>query len=125
MLVEGAATFGSPRDALLLFYLNGAATRVAPDATAYALRKPQWDFDAIGCWEDEAASPERIAWTRELWSQLEPELEGTVYLNHLSPDDRPEKLRASFGDNYPRLQQVKGRYDPDNLFRQNANIIPA
>ena len=124
-LVEGAATFGSPHDALLLFYLNGAATRVAPDATAFALRKPQWDFDAIGCWKDAGESLERIAWTRELWSKLEPELEGVVYLNHLSLDDQPEKLRASFGGNYPRLQKVKAKYDPDNLFRQNANIIPA
>ena len=124
VLVEGAADFGSPRDAMLLFYLNGAATRVAPDATAFALRKPQWDFDLIGCWEDASESPERIAWTRELWSQLEPELEGTVYLNHLSDDDSPEKLRASFGSNYARLRQVKSKYDPDNLFRQNANIAP-
>ncbi len=48
-----------------------------------------------------------------------------MYLNHLSLDDEPEKLRASFGGNYPRLQKVKAKYDPDNLFRQNANIIPA
>jgi len=124
-LLEGAADFGSPKDAFLLFYLNGAATRVAPDATAFSARKPQWDFDAIGCWENAEDSPERIAWVRDLWQRVEPELEGTVYLNHLSADDLPEKLRASYGGNYTRLQQIKSRYDPDNLFRHNANIHPA
>jgi len=124
-LVECAGEFGSPRDAFLLFYLNGAATRVAPDATAFAARKPQWDFDAIGCWENADESAERIAWVRDVWRRVEPELEGTVYLNHLSADDLPEKLRASYGGNYPRLQKIKAQYDPDNLFRQNANIAPA
>ena len=38
--------------------------------------------------------------------------------------DRPAKVRASFGENYARLQQVKRRYDPNNLFRLNANIAP-
>ena len=33
-------------------------------------------------------------------------------------------LRASFGQNYDRLRQVKGVYDPTNLFRLNANIAP-
>ena len=39
-------------------------------------------------------------------------------------DDRPEKVRASFGENYGRLQQIKRTYDPTNLFRLNANIAP-
>jgi FAD/FMN-containing dehydrogenase len=124
-LVETAADFGSPKDAYLLFYLNGAATRVASDATAFAARKPQWDFDAIGCWEDPGESEARIRWVRNAWKDLEPELEGTVYLNHVSADDQPEIVRASFGVNYPRLQRIKALYDPDNLFRHNANITPA
>ena len=125
VVVESAGSFGSPMDAFLLFYLNGAATRIAPDATAFAARKAQWDFDAIGCWQNAAESRERIDWVRKVWARVEPELEGTVYLNHVSLDDPPEIVRASFGANYPRLQRIKGQYDPDNLFRQNANILPA
>ena len=44
--------------------------------------------------------------------------------NHLAEDDRPEKVRASFGENYGRLRELKTVYDPMNLFHINANIAP-
>jgi hypothetical protein len=40
-------------------------------------------------------------------------------------DDSPGRVRASYGDNYARLRDVKALYDPMNLFRVNANIAPA
>jgi FAD/FMN-containing dehydrogenase len=58
-------------------------------------------------------------------SPLDPHPEGSAYVNHLAEDDRPEKVRASFGQNYGRLRQLKAVYDPTNLFRINANIEPA
>jgi Berberine and berberine like len=32
---------------------------------------------------------------------------------------------ASYGANHARLQALKQRFDPDNLFRMNLNIAPA
>src|SRR5262245_9628636 len=69
-------------------------------------------------------SPGHIAWVKTLWGQLEPQLKGSAYVNHLAADDRPEKVRTSFGENYARLRQVKGVYDPTNLFRLNPNVVP-
>lgn len=123
-LVEGAGTFSSPMSALLFFYMHGAAARVAPTATAFSARRAQWDFDAIGQWTDGAESPRHIAWVRALWSRVEPHLQGSAYINHLAEDDRPEKVRASFGESYERLRRLKTVYDPTNLFRANANIPP-
>jgi len=62
---------------------------------------------------------------RDIWSRVEPHLNGSVYLNHIAADDRPEKVRASFGDNYQQLRELKTKFDPTNLFRINANIPPA
>jgi FAD/FMN-containing dehydrogenase len=124
VMVEGASSFSSPLSALLLFHMHGAATRVSPTATAFAPRRVQWDFDAIGQWAEGAESSTHIAWVRALWSELEAHLKGSAYVNHLAADDRPEKVRASYGDNYSRLRSLKATYDPKNLFRVNANIAP-
>ncbi|MEO8192968.1 MAG: BBE domain-containing protein [Gemmatimonadales bacterium] len=33
-------------------------------------------------------------------------------------------MRAAYGDNYDRLAELKGKWDPGNLFNQNKNISP-
>jgi len=62
---------------------------------------------------------------RAAWDKMAPLMEDRAYLNHISADDPPEKVRASFGANHGRLRQLKARYDPTNLFRMNPNITPA
>ncbi len=124
-LIAGAASFTSPLSLLGLFYVHGAATRVPTTATAFSARRPQWDFDIIGQWTDPAEAGGHIAWVKALWDRVEPNLLGTVYINHMMGDDRPERVRASYGENYARLRELKGVYDPMNLFRVNANIAPA
>ena len=124
LLVAAAAQFTSPMSAMIFFYMHGAATRVGSTETAFAARRPQWDFDLIGQWAGADESASHIAWVKEWWGQLEPHLKGSAYLNHLVADDRPEKVRASFGENYDRLRQLKAVYDPTNLFRLNPNVVP-
>jgi FAD/FMN-containing dehydrogenase len=123
-LATAAEDFSSPMSVLVVFHLHGAAARVLKDATAFALREPQWDINAIAQWTDRAESEQHIAWVREAWSRIEPHTNGNAYVNHLAGDDRPEKVRASFGSNFERLAALKGRYDPANLFRLNPNISP-
>jgi FAD/FMN-containing dehydrogenase len=125
VVTEAAATFSSPMSALLFFHMHGAATRVDAEATAFAARRTQWDFDAIGQWADPSESQQHIAWVRSLWDNLQPHLEGSAYVNHIALDDAPEKVRASYGKNHRRLSLLKARYDPTNVFRVNANILPA
>jgi hypothetical protein len=125
VMVDGAARFSSPMSGLIMFYVHGAAARVPADATAFGARRVQWDFDAIGQWTDGSESARHIAWVRELWERLEPHLRGTAYVNHIAEDDRPEKVRASFGENLRRLREIKAIYDKANLFRVNSNIPPA
>jgi FAD/FMN-containing dehydrogenase len=124
LLVDGASKFSSPLSAIIFFYIHGAAVRVSPTDTAFAARQTQWDFDLIGQWANAAESASHIAWVKSFWDRLEPHLPGRAYVNHLASDDRPEKVRVSFGQNYDRLRLVKRVYDPTNLFRLNANIAP-
>ena len=123
-MLEGAAGFSSPLSLMGVFYVHGAAARVPANATAFSARRPTWDFDIIGQWTEASESNGHIDWVRALWSRVEPELLGTVYINHMMGDDRPERVRASYGANYARLRELKSLYDPMNLFRVNANIAP-
>ena len=93
--------------AIGLYTIHGAATRVAPDATAYALRDFLWDVNVIGQWPDPEASPRHISWVREQWGRIDPHTKGTTYINHMAGDDRPERVRASYGINHERLMAVK------------------
>jgi hypothetical protein len=47
------------------------------------------------------------------------------YINYIGDDEAADAVAAAYGPNYPRLQQVKARYDPGNFFRLNQNITPA
>ena len=78
----------------------------------------------IGQRTNPADSASHIGWVKSFWDRLEAHLPGRAYVNHLASDDRPEKVRLSFGQNYDRLRLVKRVYDPTNLFRLNANIAP-
>jgi FAD/FMN-containing dehydrogenase len=48
---------------------------------------------------------------------------GGVYVNNLG-DEGDERVRAAYGDNYPRLAALKRKYDPTNIFRLNQNVPP-
>jgi hypothetical protein len=61
----------------------------------------------IGQWANAAESASHISWVKSFWDRLEPHLPGRAYVNHLASDDRPEKVRVSFGENYDRLRLVK------------------
>ena len=81
-------------------------------------------MNLISQWTAPDESPRHIDWTRGQWAKMENDLSGATYLNHLAGDDRPEKVRASYGSNYDRLVELKRKYDPTNMFRLNANISP-
>ena len=63
-------------------------------------------------------------WVRDACERLRPFSTGRTYVNFQSADEGEERVRASYGDNYDRLVDVKRRYDPENLFRSNRNIRP-
>jgi FAD/FMN-containing dehydrogenase len=102
--------------------LGGAMARVKPEATAYWNRLAQYEMILDGFWTDRSRDQENLKAGRALWSILEPFTEG-YYIN-TEPSADEKRLRATYGNNYARLVQLKNKYDPMNLFRLNANIKP-
>lgn len=124
-LVDGAEGMTSPISAVLLFRIHGAATRVPAGDTAFGLRQDQWDVNVVSEWTEAAERDRHVEWARRTWTHVEPQISGATYVNHLAADDTPQRVRASFGPNYQRLVALKRTWDPGNMFRLNANIVPA
>jgi FAD binding domain/Berberine and berberine like len=104
--------------------LHGAASRVAPSATAFPHRAEQYDFLILSQWSEATDSDRNVQWTRAAFEAMQPHLEASVYVNNLG-DEGPGRVHAAYGENYPRLAAMKRAYDPDNLFRANQNIDPS
>jgi Berberine and berberine like len=64
-----------------------------------------------------------IAWARDTFSALTPYLAPTRYLNYLE-DDAVDPAAVAYGPNLRRLRELKTKWDPDNFFRRNVNILP-
>ncbi|MGF1586003.1 MAG: BBE domain-containing protein [Bacteroidales bacterium] len=75
-------------------------------------------------WSDPEETDHLIAWTRSFWIEVEPFTHGTS-VNWLADDDGLDRIKAAYGPNYSKLVKLKHKYDPDNLFRLNNNILPS
>jgi FAD/FMN-containing dehydrogenase len=122
-LVGLAGTLPSPLSLVHGWVIGGAASRVAPDATAVGEREVGFELQAIAVWRpDDGDGDRHTAWVRDAWDSLRPYSSGQ-YATFLS-DEGADGVRAAFGDRLGRLADLKDRYDPANVFRLNANIVP-
>ena len=114
------------KSAMHLYPIDGAAGRVAKDATAWSYRDALWAQVMAGVSSDPDDVPALTAWTREYWEALHPYSAGGAYVNMMmdAADEGEDRVRASYGENYERLSEIKSKYDPGNLFRVNQNIKP-
>jgi len=116
-----AAPVRQPRIALPA--QGGAIKRVARDATAL------WHRDALvsvvfqASGDDGSGDIANTQWVRSNWPRIESFTSG-VYANTNFADSGADRVRAAYGGNYDRLVALKSKFDPDNLFRLNANIQP-
>jgi FAD/FMN-containing dehydrogenase len=107
-----------------LYPIDGAASRVAGNATPFAYRDGGWAGVIVGVDPDPANADLISRWTKDYWSELHPTSAGGGYINFLM-DEGQDRIKASYRGNYDRLALVKARYDPDNTFHVNQNIRPA
>lgn len=107
-----------------MYPIDGAAARVAPDATAFAYRDGGWAGVIVGVDPDPANAELISDWAKRYWQELHPTSAGGAYINFLM-DEGPDRVRTAYLGNYDRLSEVKARYDPENFFHINQNIPPA
>jgi FAD/FMN-containing dehydrogenase len=120
-IVKRGAAIVSPMAILAIVNLGGAVARVGEQDTAYPNREYPYVMNVNGSWADPSTTQANLAWTKETWDALSRFATGARYVNFEAED----QVMAVYGEEkYRRLQKVKDKYDPSNLFRLNQNIKP-
>ena len=123
--LANAAKMPSAISGMHLYPIDGAVHRHKTDETAWNCRDATWSMVIVGVDPDPKKAPALKKWAQDYWAAVHPfDLVG-AYPNFMMDDEGDARLKASFGDNYPRLAALKKRYDPANLFHVNQNIRPA
>jgi FAD/FMN-containing dehydrogenase len=113
----------SPLSSIDVWALGGAMRREPAGGSAFARRDDPFLLGIEANWDDPDQDEANIAWARDLFRDMEPFSPGGAYLNFAGFGEEGEDLlRASYGESYARLQEVKAKYDPENFFRSNLNI---
>ncbi len=122
--IAAAARLPGPECEIFVAQLGGAMGRVKPSATAFVGRDANYIMNVHGRWSEARDDDKVRAWARGVFEEAAPHATGSGYVNFLT-EDEGERVAASYGTNYARLQNAKRRFDPQNLFRMNLNIEPA
>ena len=118
---------------------GGRVNAATADATAAVQRGAIFDMACNTGWVDPAAAEVNLAWVRDFYRALFTDtggvpVPGALYdgslINHPDTDHADRSMNTSgvpwstiyYQDNYPRLQQIKARWDPRNVFRHALSI---
>ncbi len=121
--IEHAPQMPSMQSTMHLYPVDGAAHRAGSSDTAWHHRGALWSQVIVGVGPDPASADTVRDWCVNYSEALQPYGMGGAYVNFMM-DEGQDRVRASYGDNYPRLGRIKAKYDPDNFFHVNQNIRP-
>ncbi len=103
-------------------HAGGAIARVPVEATAFPHRRATHNMFATVAWPLAADAAPHVAYVKQYWGGLAHYTDG-YYTNEVA-DEGQRVIDDNYQANLPRLQKVKAKYDPTNLFRLNANVRP-
>lgn len=111
-----------PINVLALNAYGGAIAQVPTDATAFFHRRALFSMQYQSYWFEKDQAEQNIDWIESFRTSMLPYTRG-AYCNYC---DRmiADWPTAYYGDNLPRLQEVKRMYDPENLFHFPQSIPP-
>ena len=124
-IIEGFDACQLPMCQMVIEHLHGAGCRVPVAGTACALRVEGFNVVIISQWTDPKDTTAGMGWCRKTYSSLEPFFAPTRYVNYLEADVAGDPAALVYGPNYPKLRELKKKFDPDNFFHTNVNIRPA
>ncbi len=136
-------SYANPNALVNITGFGGQINAVAPGATAAVHRDSILRvYFTAGSWDGEWDDETHMSWVRNLYRDLYADtggvpvpnaVNGGAFINYADADLADPAWNTSgvpwhtlyFRDNYPRLQQIKKRYDPLGIFRHALSIAPA
>jgi FAD/FMN-containing dehydrogenase len=122
--VDHAEKIVSPHSAVILFPLGGAIGRSPEGRNAMGNRDAAFVLNITASWEKPEDDRANIEWARTAWEDLREFSTGGTYINFLTAEEGDDRTRAAFRKSYDRLVEIKTKWDPENFFRMNKNLIP-
>ena len=121
-IVTGGSSRTSPHSLIALHHLHGMATRTAPDETAFFMRRNHFMVEIIAAWEPTSLVEAELhrQWMSDVSRALAPHALLGGYPNFLTPDS-DDQIAHAYGRNAQRLRDLKGTFDPENVF---SSAIP-
>ncbi len=118
--IETRQTQAGGSGALLLDPYGGALNRMPADATAFVHRDQLFSCQYLAYWSAGGAQA-ASSWLTEFHTGMRPYVSGQAYQNYIDPTlvGWPQ---AYYAGNLPRLQEVKRKYDPGNVFHFRQSI---
>jgi hypothetical protein len=121
--LEFGSKIPTPLSQMHLYPVSGAAGKVAKDETAWAYRDAKYAGVIVGIDPDPSNAETITKWCKEYWEAIHPYSSGGAYLNFIMNEGQ-DRIKASYQHHYVRLTKIKKKYDPNNFFRVNQNILP-
>jgi FAD/FMN-containing dehydrogenase len=125
ILVDHATAPVSPLSQVIVVPGGGALSRVPDDETAFGQRTAPWNLHFLSMWPDPTDNEKNIKYTRDIANAMDKWSTGRAYLNFIG-EEGVGRVEAAFGpEKYKKLQALKKKWDPENVFCHNQNITPA
>jgi FAD/FMN-containing dehydrogenase len=124
IMIEGARTMPGSTSAIVLHDFHGAAADVPHDATAFRLRDDHFVVEIIAGWDPSSAH--RVDAEKNWAAQLDVALSKVAlsggYPNLLAPSD-VDRVQQFYGESATRLNKIKQRVDPNDVFRSGVGRL--
>ncbi|MGK5629523.1 FAD-binding oxidoreductase [Streptomyces sp. URMC 123] len=132
--------FTGPASLVMISAYGGRINTVAPGATAVPQRDSVLKLHYISFWQHAADDARHLAWMREFYEDVYAATGGVpvpgdavtdgCFVNYADADLNSPRFNRSgvpwhelyYKDGYRRLQAVKARWDPRNVFRHGQSI---
>jgi FAD/FMN-containing dehydrogenase len=117
-------TAAAPMAAVQLRVLGGAMARIADDATAFGHRSANLMVNVAVMYQRAEERARHEAWAAGVVEAIAGGPGAPAYLGFVGDEGQAGVRRAYPAATLERLARAKRRYDPDNLFRRNLNVLP-